>query len=371
MLIMPVIALFFKENGLSVQDIFVLQALFSVTTIALEAPTGYFADVFSRRAALIIGGFVSALGYVVYSMSYGFWGFLAAETLLGIGVGFVSGADSAMLYDTLLELKRDQEYLRLSGRNNSVSLLSEGLASIIGGLLAGVSLRLPLQIDVMVTACIIPIALSLVEPDVQGKMQRGGGVKKVIEIAKYALHGHDEIKWLIMYSSLVSASTLTMVWFIQPYLLATKVPVELFGFVWAGLMMVAAFFSWHARRIERSLGRRGSFVLLIMLPVIGYGLTSISFHIWSPVFLVCFYIARGILDPVLSAYINGMITSDVRATVLSVKNIFGRLIFVVVGPAVGRVNDMYSLQVALMVSGGIFLLFGAMALSIMRYKKMF
>ncbi len=371
MLIMPVIVLFFQENGLSVQDVFVLQALFSVTTLALEIPTGYFADVFSRKTSLIIGGYLSVVGYAVYSISYGFWGFLVAETLLGISVGFVSGADSAMMYDTLLTLKRDEEYLRLSGRNTSISLFSEATASIMGGLMATyMGFRFPLCADVVVTACIVPLAISLVEPAIHNKMNREHSVAKIFEITRYALYGHAEIKWLIMCSSLVSASTLTMVWFIQPYLVETNVSVNAFGFVWAGLMTVAAFFSWHACQIERVLGRKHSLVVLIMLPVIGYALASTFWYQWSFLLLSCFYITRGIHNPVLSAYINGLIDSDIRATILSVKNIFGRLIFVVVGPVVGWVSSAYSLQIALMASGYFFFFFGVLGLLIMWHKKM-
>ena len=73
----PIIVLFFKENGLSMQEIFLLQALFSVAVIALEVPTGHFADRFSRKASILIGGIVATIGYVIYSLSYSFWGFLS------------------------------------------------------------------------------------------------------------------------------------------------------------------------------------------------------------------------------------------------------------------------------------------------------
>ncbi len=368
MLIMPVMVLFFQENGLSVQDIFLLQALFAVVVIVVDIPTGYFADAWSRKASLIVGGCLSTIGYATYAMSYGFWGFLVAETLIGVGMGFVMGADSAMLYDTLLNLNRSDEYLRSSGRNMGVGLLAESIASVLGGFAALVSLRFPLCLDVATTACIIPIAMSLVEPEVHGKSSRGG-IVRVIGIAKHALHGHPQIKWLILYSSFVSASTLTMVWFIQPYLLATHVPIALFGLVWAFLVGVAAFFSWYAQRIECVFGRRLSLILLIALPVAGYGLVSTFWSSWSFLWLLCFYVTRGISNPVLSSYLNEHIASDMRATVLSVKNIFGRLIFVIVGPTVGWVSDTYSLQAALQVSGTIFLLFGGTTLMIMWYKK--
>lgn len=52
---MPIIVLFFRENGLSMQDVFVLQALFSLVTIVLDVPTGHFSDMFSRKVSIVIG----------------------------------------------------------------------------------------------------------------------------------------------------------------------------------------------------------------------------------------------------------------------------------------------------------------------------
>ena len=107
MLIMPVITLFYQENGLTVHDIFLLQAIFSLFVLVLDIPTGYFADIFTRRASLLIGGVVSSMGWAVYAVSSGFWGFLLAEIVLGIGTSFVSSADSAMLHDTLHKTGKD------------------------------------------------------------------------------------------------------------------------------------------------------------------------------------------------------------------------------------------------------------------------
>jgi hypothetical protein len=53
--------------------------------------------------------------------------------------------------------------------------------------------------------------------------------KAILAIVRYALHGHAEIKWLILYSSLVGNSTLTIVWLVQPYLQAVNLPLEFFG----------------------------------------------------------------------------------------------------------------------------------------------
>lgn len=370
MLIMPVMALFFQENGLSVHEIFLLQAIFSLVLVLLEIPTGYFADIISRKSSIIIGGIISTLGWCLYAASYGFWGFLVSEILLGVGMSFVSSADAAMLQDTLLALGRGGEYQKRQGRNTGIATSSEAVASIIGGLIAVVSLRLPLILDIFSTFLILPIAWSLIEPKRQKRESKESSIRSIMAITHYALVGHREVGLLILYTGFVSASTLTMVWFSQPYLLEGGLPIAMFGIVWASLLGVASLCSWYAEKIEDFFGRKNTLVLLWFLPVLGYFLTGLLSGMYAFVLLVCFYVTRGILNPVLEDYINHHVSSDIRATVLSVKNVPSRFIFMVVGPGVSFVGDVYSLQSALLVTGGIFLLSGGTILLLMKKRAM-
>ena len=135
-LIMPVIVLFYKSNGLTMQDIFLLQSVYSLTLMTLEIPTGYFADKAGRKTSILVGSMLGFTGYMVYSFSFGFWQFVIAEVILGVSQSLVSGADSAMLYDTLSAAKQKDKYTRLEGRITSIGNFGEAFAGIIGGLLA-------------------------------------------------------------------------------------------------------------------------------------------------------------------------------------------------------------------------------------------
>ena len=112
MLYMPYIVPFYTNNNLDMHQIMVLQAVYSVSIVVLEIPSGYFADVIGRRRTLILGTLLGAIGFAIYSFSYAFLGFLLAELVLGFGTSFVSGADSALLYDSLLDNRKEKEYIR-------------------------------------------------------------------------------------------------------------------------------------------------------------------------------------------------------------------------------------------------------------------
>ena len=117
MLFMPTIVLFFQENGLSLFDIMLIQAVYSVAIAVLEIPSGYVADLLGRKMAMVIGTFLGFLGILIYSMSYGFWGFLPAALAMGIGQSFVSGSDTALMYDSLLDMGRSKEFVKFEGRS--------------------------------------------------------------------------------------------------------------------------------------------------------------------------------------------------------------------------------------------------------------
>jgi len=72
MLFMPIIWLFYDENGLSIADLFIIQSIYSVTIALIEIPSGYVADVLGRKNSMIIGTFFGCLGMIIYSYSYGF-----------------------------------------------------------------------------------------------------------------------------------------------------------------------------------------------------------------------------------------------------------------------------------------------------------
>ena len=366
LLIMPIVVLFYQENGLSMIQIMLLQSIFSVAIILFEIPSGYFSDVIGRKTTLVIGCVLGFLGFCIYSISYNFQGFLAAEIIMGLGSSFISGTDSALIYDSLVEMGEAERYVRFEGKKIAICNFSEGVASIAGGFLATISLRTPFYFETAMNFFTILVALTLTEPDRHKFDISEGKIKGILSIVKFSMHDHREVKWLIIYSSLVGASTLTMVWLIQPYLKIAGLPIRFFGIVWAALNFAVGIFSFNAHKFEALLGRKRTLISLIFLTAVGYFLVAAFQKLWAIGFLLIFYFVRGINSPVLKDYLNRLITSDKRATVLSVQGMIGRLIFALVGPFIGWVTDIYSLSCALAISGTTFFVFGLVALVFLR-----
>jgi MFS family permease len=354
MLYMPIVVPFYQSNGLTMKDIMVLQAVYSIAIVILEIPSGYLADVMGRRKTLILGAVFGTIGFATYSFSYCLLGFLIAEIILGIGQSCISGADSAMLYDSLLERGEEKKYSRFEGRVISLGNMAEAAAGIIGGLLAGISLRTPYIAQTVIAFIALPAAISLVEPTRKIPLMKAG-LKEIIHIARFALFEDRTLRRNILFSAIIGCATLTMAWFAQPFFEFTGIKIGWYGLLWTTLNLTVAIASYTAHRLESKLGQRWSILIIALMIPLGY-LALGRFHLSSGlIILYLFYLVRGYATPVLKDYINRATESHIRATVLSVRNFIIRLLFAFTGPLLGWVKDLYSLPQALSLAGIIFL----------------
>ena len=357
-LVMPVIVLFYKSNGLTMQDIFLLQSAYSFTLMALEIPTGYFADKVGRKTSILIGSMLGFSGYLVYSFSFGFWQFVITEVILGVSQSLVSGADSALLYDTLIAAKQNDKYIRLEGKITSIGNFGEAFAGIIGGLLAVSSLRTPFFIQTCVALIALPAALMLKEPPIKS-IRKKPGIKDIVNIMFNVLHENLKLKWNTFFSAIIGAATLTMAWFAQPYFGLVKLPISMYGVVWALLNLSVGIAALYAWRIEKRFGPLTTITFFTLIIFLSFLLLTLVPGYFGLLILFLFYIARGLATPILRNYINIFTTSEVRATVLSIRNFLIRLIFAITGPLWGWITDRYSLQTAIILAG---IVYGSFAL---------
>ena len=359
-LVMPIIVLFYEDHGLGLQDVFILKSVYSIAAVALEIPSGYLADVWGRRKCLILGCILFFFGYLCYSFTSTFAAFVIAEILLGTGQTLVNGADSALLYDTTVQYKKENLYLRYEGRITMIGNFAEAIAGIFGGLLAAYSLRYPFYAQGMIAFSGIPAAFALQELKIKSKIQ--SPVSEIVRIIKYSLITNHQLCFNIMFSGIIGAATLTMAWFVQPYLMYMKTPTSWFGVIWTVLNLTVGIAALYSDRVDSYFGPKKMGILILFFVVGGYIALAFNLTYAGLFILFIFYIFRGFATPILKGYINQMTFSEMRATVLSIRNFIIRLMFAAIAPFIGWLNDMYSLQIALLASAAIILVPGALFL---------
>lgn len=353
LVMIPVLVLFYQAKGLTMTEIMFIQAVFSGVMVIAEVPSGYFSDVLGRRRTMIIGTLCSTIGFAIYALADNVMGFLMAEIVLGIGISFISGTDSAMLFDSLAELGEQGQSMQKEGRQLSFGNFSESAASVLGGFLAMISLDTPLYVQAFFTALSVPLAFMLIEPKRHVYSAEHGTIKGILHIVYESIITHKQLRIMILLSGIVSAGTLTMVWFVQPLMKEAGVPLWSFGIAWATLNATTGFASLRAHTFEKRFGTRTLYMILSIALAIAYFLTG-TISLWLLPFLLVFSAIRGIGNPVSATYINNLVSSDKRATVLSIRWLVTRIIFVIVGPIMGYIADISSLNTALYCCGIVF-----------------
>ena len=361
-LVMPIIVLFYEEHKLGLQDVFILKSVYSVAAVALEVPSGYLADVWGRKRCIVAGCVLFFGGYLCYSLTSTFAAFLVAEILLGIGQTMINGADSALLYDTTVHHGRENLYLRYEGRITMIGNFAEAVAGIFGGLLAVYSLRYPFYAQAVVAFVGIPAAMALREYAPANKEQSPW--EEILRILKYSLVTNKKLCCNIMYSGIIGAATLTMAWFVQPVLMQLETPTEWYGIIWTVLNLTVGVAALYSDRVEQLFGMNKMNILILSVIAGGYVALAYNLTYAGLGILLLFYIFRGFATPILKGYINQMTFSEMRATVLSIRNFVIRLMFAAIAPFIGWLNDMYSLQVALLASAALIFIPGAVFLAL-------
>lgn len=352
-MVMPIVVLFYQSNKMGMHDIFVLKSIYSIAIVAMEIPSGWMADVWGRKKTLIMGSILGSLGFLLYSFSYGFWTFAVAEIILGIGHSFVSGADSALLYDSLKADQRTDKYIREEGRITSVGNFAEAIAGIAGGFLAAISLRTPFYFQFAVATIAIPASLTMIEPRVHFK-EHIHSLRLLVKNIQRTFRQNHNLRIAILISSITGTATLTFAWMVQPFFEAIGLPVEMFGIFWTALNLTVGVSSVLAFKFVGFLGRSWSLLLVIVLLTIGYVFSGIAISYRGLIFLFLFYFARGVATPIFKNYINEYTESDVRATMLSVRNFIIRIVFAAIGPLLGYITDNIGLDKAFMLAGAIY-----------------
>jgi MFS family permease len=350
MLYMPVSFLFYLENGFTEKEYLLLHALYSGVIALLEVPSGYIADVWGRKPAIIAGSLFGVLGFGAYSFSYGFSGFLTAEILLGIGQSLISGADTALLYDTLRESGNEKRYMKIEGRISALGNISEAAAGLFVSIIILDLYRHYFQLQTLLAALAFFAALFLREPSIHHVRGRAG-INDILSIINRSLRKNRVLRNLILFSATVGCASLSLAWLAQPVFAAIGLDEKKFGIAWVLLNGMVMLGSLSAQGIHRALTLRWSLVYMTFSFATGFVFLGLNLNFMAFLPLLLLFFIRGTAHPILKSHINQHTESSERATVLSLRSLLIRTMFFVLGPALGFISGKFSLEYALYMCG--------------------
>jgi predicted MFS family arabinose efflux permease len=345
----PVIVLFWQENGLDPFDIYLLQGLFAVAVVLLEVPTGMVADRLGKRASLLwAAGFLVA-GLMVYALGTGFWTFLIGEVVLAVGAALYSGADSAFVYDTLQRLGRQDEFRRVDGLSRGLQMASMAVFMVLGGFMGEVSYRATLWLSALGPMVALLVGLGFVEAG--SEKDRAGSYRQLISDSLRFVVKHRLVRWHVLFFAVLIGSSTWLLWLYQPYMQQVGLPVYAFGLAFALFNLFSALCSGMAQRFDDRLGRTGSLGALMLLQVLPLPLMALWMVVPGTLFILAHQAVRGISRPLVNDRLLRYTYADKRATVLSLGSLTGRLFFAVTAPFIGWITKTRTLRVSLLVQG--------------------
>ncbi|GFO63196.1 MFS transporter [Geomonas paludis] len=336
---MAIITLFWKDHaGLSLTQILLLQSIFSVATLALDYPAGYVSDRLGYRCALNIASVLGIIGWGIYIWADSFATVLLAEITLGMSLSFISGSDSALLFETLRAQGEEQSYARHQGRMHGFAQAGEAAGAVLAGVIYAYQPRLPFILQVAVWGAGLLVTRRLVESP-RAHAPARSHLAEALATARYAFRDNRHLRYTILLNTVLGVASFYPVWLIQPYMQHAGVPVAWFGPVWAGANLTVALCALASHRLHEHLGDRGMVLLFLLLVVVGYLGLGLAGGMWGFLFYYLLTCMRGLRGPMMLAHTQRESASANRAATLSLQSVSFRLLFVVTGPLVGKLAD--------------------------------
>lgn len=355
---LPVLILFYQaEIGLTFKDFMIIEAIFCATIILMEIPSGWLSDIWSRKRTLAAGLAFTSMGFAQLLFADNFMEAAISEIFTGIGVSLISGTNSAMLYDSLLQDKRQDDYRKLEGLRHGTSLYALAFASVAGGLLYQIDHFLPVALTVIGQAAGMVCALLMIEPVRDYRKAEKHPVADMLDTMKFALHGHKEIAGIILFSTVIFTATKIMLWVQQPYYELLALPE-----IWYGIFTATGFLlggvGGHLGHILDGHVRNRTMFLFMLVAIVSACLIASMFKSVSVVpLLLIGSVMWGFGWPRVQSAINMRVSSERRATILSTASLMVSLAFIPIGPTLGWAADLWGIQTALQ-GLGLFILTG-------------
>lgn len=358
--------IFLLDAGLSNLEAFAANAFFTAGMVLFEVPTGIVADTIGRRVSYLLGTVTLALSTLLYVLLWQveapFWQWAVSSVLLGLGFTFFSGAVEAWLVDALTATGFTGQLEEVFGRGQIVTGAAMLTGSVAGGFVAAqTSLGVPFVLRGVILVVMFALAFRLMH-DVGFTPEKGG--RPVAEMRKVAANSIEygwrapAVKWLMVEALLIGGVGIYAFYALQPYLLELYGDPEayqvagLVAAIVAGAQIAGGIAAPRIRRLFRR--RTSALIVTAGLSVVSLGLIGIFESFWAALGLI---VVWGLLfaasTPIRQSYINGLIPSRQRATILSFDSMMTSTGGVWTQPLLGRAADVWGYAPSYLIGAGI------------------
>jgi MFS family permease len=348
-LIWGINTLFLLDAGLTNTQAFAANAFFTLGFVLFEIPTGVVADVRGRRLSYLLGTLTLTIATLLYLLLWRihapFWAWAIVSGFLGLGFTFFSGAVQAWLVDALRANGYRGGLEAVFARGEIVEGIAMLSGSVAGGLLAQfTNIGVPYVLRAAMLALSFVLAFRLMR-DEGFTAQRSSSLTVVRKSVRYGL-GEPAVRWVMLANFFTDGVSIYAFYAMQPFLLALHGNPHAYWIaglaaaVVGGAQIVGGLL---APRVA-GLARKRTTILLLSVMISSAVLLLIGLFpsFWTAlVLLVMWGLVFAMVAPVRQAYVNDLIPSEQRATVLSFDSLVGSTGGAAVQPLLGRAADAW------------------------------
>jgi MFS family permease len=357
--------LFLLDAGLSNTEAFAANAFFTLGQVIFEIPTGLIADIRGRKLSFALGAItltLSTLAYFWLWQTHGpFWAWAIVSLLLGLGFSFFSGATEAWLVDALHFTGYKESLEGVFAKGQALGGAAMLIGSVGGGLIAQVTnLGVPYILRAIVLAITFIVCLFLMHDmgfTPAKNKSYATQLKSTFAAATTLGWKHKPVRWIILAGPFGGVG-IYVFYATQPYLLQLYGKSDAYAIagivaaVVAGAQILGGLLVPKIRTLFKT--RTGALIFAGIVNVVAITLLGLIHNFWAAIGLVTVTgLTFALVMPLTQAYINGLIPSEQRATMLSIASLFDSGGGAITQPLLGRVADSRGYGASYLVSAAI------------------
>ncbi|XMB85087.1 MFS transporter [Mycoplasmatota bacterium WC44] len=336
--------IYLAYKGFSLFEIGIVEGVFHLTSFTMEIPTGVIADVFGRKISRLLS-IVLYLGYLLLMISgNNLFMISLAFVFCGLSYTLESGAGDALVYDSLIEIGEEDKYIKVSGKKEIIFQIAGTLGAIIGGYIAEIDIYLVFKLMIILFIVTFIVILRMKETTVD-KIKSELSIKEkfkkqYIDSFKFVM-SNKRLRFLIIIMSLFTFPVTVVFFYSQNYFIELGFNEFQVG-IFLGLHSFTAILG--AMFVDKIKGKFSDRYILIMLPLIEIVLL---WGIISDLPYVTFILLGAIesmLYVLMSDFINKIIPSDKRATILSMSSMVFSIMMIFIFPLFGLISDYMTME---------------------------
>jgi len=348
----PVWVVFLQERGLTLGQLGLLDAIAWLLIAAAEVPTGVVADTRGRKTSLLVGAAFHGIGVFGLLSEVLSPVFLIGYFMWGLSMTFWSGANDALVYDSLRADGLEATFVRVDARWALVAQASGMAAGLGGSLVAAIDLRLAFIITAAACLLAIGVGLTLREPPRFTEDSGQPGYRANLRRGVHIAVARPRVRYLVLLGAVVLLFPMLLsISMFQPYAREVGIPVWALGLVFLGMrgasMLGSLLAPIAAARVRRER-------LLVAGPLLMAGLLGLLGLLASRpavLLLAAIMVVTYTVRPTLSAMLNDSIPSEQRATIISLQSLLFTLVLAGVQPALYAIGGRTSMGLALGLAG--------------------